>query len=46
MKTTTEGKKELNLITLAQEYSDDNKARELLESLLWPHIQNLAHPVG
>jgi len=28
---------ELNLITLAQEYSDENKARELLERLLWPH---------
>lgn len=27
---------ELNLIKLAQEYSDKDKARELLESLLWP----------
>ena len=27
---------ELNLIKLAQEYSDNNKARELLESLRWP----------
>jgi transposase-like protein len=34
---TTEEKDELNLITLAQQYSDDDKARELLESLLWPH---------
>jgi len=34
---TTEEKYELNLITLAQQYSDDDKARELLESLLWPH---------
>src|SRR5271154_6843187 len=29
-------KDELNLITLAQEYSDEDKARGLLESLLWP----------
>jgi len=28
---------ELNLITLAREYSDNDKARELLESLLWPN---------
>jgi len=34
---TTEAKNELNLITPAQQYSDDDKARELLESLLWPH---------
>lgn len=27
---------ELNLITLAQEYSDADKARDLLESLRWP----------
>lgn len=27
----------LNLITLAQEYSDENKARALLESLRWPN---------
>lgn len=27
---------ELNLITLAQEYADEDKARGLLESLLWP----------
>src|SRR5687767_10357726 len=27
---------ELNLVTLAQKYSDDNTARELLESILWP----------
>jgi transposase-like protein len=27
---------ELNLVTLASEYSDNNKARTLLESLLWP----------
>jgi transposase-like protein len=33
----TEEKDELNLITLAQQYSDDDKARELIESLLWPH---------
>ena len=29
-------KDELNLITLAQEYADEDKARGLLESLLWP----------
>jgi hypothetical protein len=29
-------KEELNLITLAQQYSDEDKARELLESMLWP----------
>lgn len=28
---------ELNLIKLAQQYSDEDKARELLERLLWPH---------
>jgi transposase-like protein len=28
---------ELNLMTLAQEYSDEGKARELLESLRWPN---------
>lgn len=33
---TTEEKDELNLITLAQEYADEDKARGLLESLLWP----------
>jgi transposase-like protein len=33
---TTEEKDELNLITLAQEYADDDKARGLLESILWP----------
>jgi transposase-like protein len=32
----TEEKDELNLITLAQEYADEDKARSLLESLLWP----------
>jgi len=43
---TTEEKDELNLITLAQEYADEDKARGLLESLLWPngpvcpHCQN------
>jgi transposase-like protein len=37
MKTIpTEERDELNLISLAQEYSDDDKARGLLESLLWP----------
>ncbi len=28
---------DLNLISLAQEYSDDDKARELLERLRWPN---------
>jgi DICT domain-containing protein len=28
---------DLNLITLAQQYSDNDKARELLESLRWPN---------
>ena len=43
---TNEEKDELNLITLAQEYADEDKARGLLESLLWPdgaicpHCQN------
>src|SRR5580704_19257876 len=37
MKTTTADKEELNLVTLAQQYSDEDKARELLESLLWPN---------
>jgi len=29
-------KDELNLVTLAQEYSDEDKSRALLESMLWP----------
>jgi hypothetical protein len=33
-----EEKDELNLITLAQEYADEDKARGLLESLLWPNV--------
>src|SRR5438445_247237 len=28
---------ELNLIKLAKEYSDEDKARELLESMRWPN---------
>jgi transposase-like protein len=28
---------ELNLIEIAQQYADEDKARELLESLLWPN---------
>jgi hypothetical protein len=37
MKTeTTEERDELNLITLAQEYADEDKALGLPESLLWP----------
>jgi transposase-like protein len=38
MKTeTAEEKDELNLISLAQEYSSDEKARAFLESKLWPN---------
>lgn len=40
MKTTIKDEfepDELTLISLAQEYSDDDKARELLERLRWPH---------
>ena len=33
----TEEKDDLNLVTLAQKYSDNDRARELLESMLWPH---------
>jgi hypothetical protein len=31
MKTKVEDKEELNLVTLAKEYSDEDKARQLLE---------------
>jgi len=34
---------ELNLITLAQQYSDNDKARELLESLRWPEGATCPH---
>lgn len=34
---------ELNLIKLAQEYSDDDKARELLEALRWPNGPTCPH---
>jgi hypothetical protein len=34
---------DLNLIKLAQEYSDNDKARELLESLRWPDGPVCAH---
>ena len=40
MKTTDNGEfdaDDLNLLTLAQEYNDEDKARALLESILWPH---------
>lgn len=39
MKTekATLSSEEINLVTLAREYSDEDKARELLESLRWPH---------
>lgn len=37
MKTESFDAEELNLITLAQEYADDDKARELLERMMWPH---------
>lgn len=34
---------ELNLIKLAQEYSDEDKARQLLESLRWPNGVSCPH---
>src|SRR5256712_6948937 len=34
---------DLNLIKLAQEYSDNDKARELLESLRWPNGPTCPH---
>jgi transposase-like protein len=37
MKNEAFNAEELNLIQLAQEYSDEAKARELMESLLWPN---------
>jgi transposase-like protein len=37
MKPTELKAEEINLVTLAQEYSDGDKARELLESLRWPN---------
>jgi len=36
MKNEPEAKDELTLKKLASEYADENKARELLESMLWP----------
>jgi hypothetical protein len=49
MKTNTAAdKEELNLVMLAQQYSDDDNARELFESMLWPdgpvvHIARIHH---
>jgi transposase-like protein len=37
MKTTMTETEELNLVTLAKEYADEDKARQLLESMLWPN---------
>jgi transposase-like protein len=37
IKSDTDERDELNLITLAQEYSSDEKARAFLESKLWPN---------
>ena len=34
---------DLNLVELAQKYSDEDKARELLESILWPNGPVCAH---
>jgi transposase-like protein len=42
MKRATD-KEELNLITLAQQYSDEDKARALLESLIWPNGPTCPH---
>ncbi|MGA2242354.1 MAG: IS1595 family transposase [Verrucomicrobiota bacterium] len=36
MKTKQPDDEEINLVTLAQEYSSDSKARKFLESVLWP----------
>src|ERR1700685_3697699 len=36
MKTKILSPEELNLVTLASQYSDEDKARDLLESLRWP----------
>ena len=46
MKTTTKNEfdaDELNLITLAQEYSDETKARELFEKWRWPNGATCPH---
>lgn len=37
MKRTEKDQDELNLVKLAREYNDENKARELLENLRWPN---------
>jgi transposase-like protein len=37
MNENLESNDELNLITLAQQYADEDKARELFESLRWPN---------
>jgi hypothetical protein len=34
-------KHELNLIEPAQKYSDEDSARELMESLLWPNLSGV-----
>src|ERR1041385_5328663 len=39
----SEEKDDLNLFTLAQEYADEDKARALLESLLWPDGPTCPH---
>ncbi|HWD18967.1 MAG TPA: IS1595 family transposase [Verrucomicrobiae bacterium] len=43
MKTDVFDAEELTLITLAQEYSDNDKARTLLESLRWPNGEICPH---
>jgi transposase-like protein len=45
MKTTERGfdSEELNLITLAAKYSDEDKARQLLESMRWPDGPTCPH---
>ena len=35
-------KDELNLIEPAQKYSDEDRARELMESLLWPNLNGVS----
>src|SRR5882724_3476075 len=43
MKTMKLEPEDLNLVTLAAQYSDEGKARELLESLRWPKGATCPH---
>jgi len=42
-KTSPLSQDEINLVTLARKYSDNNTARELLESLRWPNGPTCPH---